>query len=35
MSLEAVIGGRAESLRVRGRFDSESDPEKGKQIIDA
>jgi hypothetical protein len=35
MSIEEIIGGRAESLRVRCGFDFESEPDKGKQIIDA
>jgi hypothetical protein len=35
MSLKSVVGGRAESLRVREGNDSKSDPDKGKWIIDA
>jgi hypothetical protein len=34
MSLKVVVGGRAEILRVRYRFCSELDSDKGKWIID-
>jgi hypothetical protein len=35
MSLETVVGGELKSLESETSFDYESDPDKGKQIIDA